>query len=115
MIQPRNFGRAMVDAWSVVVAMVVCCCRRRCGNVVVCLKSFRIVFVFVQELLTDIACPTLIIHGDKDPMVGDEHPQFLLKNIKNSKLINVTEGKHNLHLKFAEEFNKRAKYFLLNG
>ena len=105
----------MVDAWSVVVAMVVCCCRRRCGNVVVCLKSFRIVFVFVQELLTDIACPTLIIHGDKDPMVGDEHPQFLLKNIKNSKLINVTEGKHNLHLKFAEEFNKRAKYFLLNG
>jgi len=68
-----------------------------------------------RELLTDIACPTLIIHGDKDPMVGDEHPQFLLKNIKNSKLINVTEGKHNLHLKFAEEFNKRAKYFLLNG
>ena len=48
-------------------------------------------------------------------MVGDEHPQYLLKNIKNSKLINVTEGKHNLHLKYAEEFNKRAKYFLLNG
>ena len=48
-------------------------------------------------------------------MVDDEHPQFLQENIKNSKLINVTEGKHNLHLKYAEEFNKRAKYFLLNG
>jgi len=68
-----------------------------------------------RELLADITCPTLIIHGDKDPMVGDEHPQFLLTNIKNSKLINVTEGKHNLHLKYANEFNKRVKYFLLNG
>jgi len=68
-----------------------------------------------RELLADIKCPTLIIHGDKDPMVGDEHPQYLLDNIANSKLIHVTEGKHNLHLKYAEEFNKRAKYFLLNG
>jgi len=68
-----------------------------------------------RELLADIVCPTLIIHGDKDAMVDDEHPQFLQENIKNSKLINVTEGKHNLHLKYAEEFNKRAKYFLLNG
>jgi len=68
-----------------------------------------------KDLLATISCPTLIIHGDKDPMVGDEHPTFLLKSIKRSKLINVTEGKHNLHLKFAQEFNKRAKYFLLNG
>jgi len=68
-----------------------------------------------RELLSLIRCPTLVIHGDKDPMVANEHPQFLLNNIKNSKLINVTEGKHNLHLKYASEFNKRAKYFLLNG
>lgn len=67
-----------------------------------------------KELLKDVKCPTLILHGDKDPMVGHEHPKFLLDNIKNSRLINVTEGKHNLHLRFAEEFNKRAKYFLMN-
>lgn len=68
-----------------------------------------------RELLGEIKCPCLIIHGDKDPMVVDEHPRYLLNNIANSKLINVTEGKHNLHLKYASEFNKRVKYFLLNG
>ena len=78
-------------------------------------SGFLFLLATVQELLAQIKCPTLIIHGDKDPMVGDEHPHYLLQNIANSKLINVTEGKHNLHLKYAEEFNKRAKYFLLNG
>merc|ERR1712228_734560 len=38
-----------------------------------------------RELLADIRCPTLIVHGDKDAMVGYEHAQFLLENIKNAK------------------------------
>ena len=87
----------------------------RCYMVAHMIAADFFLLATVQELLADIKCPTLIIHGDKDPMVGDEHPQYLLDNIATSKLIHVTEGKHNLHLKYAEEFNKRAKYFLLNG
>lgn len=38
-----------------------------------------------KDLLQNIKCPTLIIHGDKDPMVLPEHPQYLLKHIKGSR------------------------------
>ena len=35
--------------------------------------------------VSQISCPTLIIHGAKDPMVGEEHAQYLHKKIKNSE------------------------------
>jgi len=37
--------------------------------------------------LSQINCPTLIIHGKKDPLVGIEHAEYLQKHIKNSRLI----------------------------
>nr|XP_057928292.1 valacyclovir hydrolase [Doryrhamphus excisus] len=64
------------------------------------------------ELLPLISCPTLIIHGEKDPMVPSFHPYFLLKHIQGSRLHLMPEGKHNLHLRFAEEFNKLVEDFL---
>ncbi|XP_032427948.1 valacyclovir hydrolase [Xiphophorus hellerii] len=65
-----------------------------------------------MELLPLISCPTLIIHGEKDPMVPSFHPHYLHKNIKASRLHLMPEGKHNLHLKYAEEFNKLVEDFL---
>ncbi|KAM8874047.1 valacyclovir hydrolase isoform 2-T2 [Spinachia spinachia] len=38
------------------------------------------------ELLPLIRCPTLVIHGEKDPMVPSFHPQHLLKHIQGSRL-----------------------------
>lgn len=38
-----------------------------------------------KEALTRIVCPTLILHGDKDPMVANEHPFYLASNIKGAK------------------------------
>lgn len=38
-----------------------------------------------MEHLPLIGCPTLIIHGEKDPMVPSIHPQYLLKHIKGSR------------------------------
>ncbi|XP_026202015.1 valacyclovir hydrolase isoform X2 [Anabas testudineus] len=64
------------------------------------------------ELLPLISCPTLIIHGEKDPMVPSFHPQHLLQHIKGSRLHLMPEGKHNLHLKYADEFNKLVEDFL---
>lgn len=64
------------------------------------------------ELLPLINCPTLIIHGEKDPMVAGFHPHYLLKHVKGSRLHLMPEGKHNLHLRYAAEFNKLAEDFL---
>lgn len=38
-----------------------------------------------KKQLPLIKCPTLILHGNKDPMVASEHPNYLLNNIKGSK------------------------------
>lgn len=38
-----------------------------------------------SKLLHKVKCPTLIIHGEKDPMVPYEHPQYLHENINGSK------------------------------
>ncbi|KAG5849856.1 hypothetical protein ANANG_G00076140 [Anguilla anguilla] len=65
-----------------------------------------------RELLPHISCPTLIVHGEKDPVVPACHPQYLLEHIRNSRLHLMPEGKHNLHLRFATEFNQLVEEFL---
>ncbi|XP_070567447.1 valacyclovir hydrolase-like [Ptychodera flava] len=62
--------------------------------------------------LKNIKCPTLIVHGQKDPLVPQYHPDHLVANIKGSKLINWPDAKHNLHLRYADEFNKLVEDFL---
>lgn len=37
------------------------------------------------ELLADIDTDTLIVHGEKDVVVPDEHAHYLNKHIKNSR------------------------------
>ncbi|UYV60320.1 BPHL [Cordylochernes scorpioides] len=44
------------------------------------------------EVLADIRCPTLILHGDKDPLVDSEHPAYLHKHIKNSTPVKLVQG-----------------------
>ncbi|KAG7488344.1 hypothetical protein MATL_G00034040 [Megalops atlanticus] len=65
-----------------------------------------------RELLPLISCPALIVHGEKDPMVPGFHPQYLLQHIHGSRLHLMPEGKHNLHLRFAAEFNQLVEEFL---
>ncbi|XP_020511095.2 valacyclovir hydrolase isoform X1 [Labrus bergylta] len=67
------------------------------------------------ELLPLIRCPTLIVQGEKDPIVPNSHAHFLSKHIKGSRLHLMPEGKHNLHLRYAGEFNKLAEDFLEDG
>lgn len=38
-----------------------------------------------KEYLDQIKCPTLIIHGDKDPMIIPEHPVYLTNHITGAK------------------------------
>ncbi|XP_048063823.1 valacyclovir hydrolase isoform X1 [Megalobrama amblycephala] len=65
-----------------------------------------------MEVLQLISCPTLIVHGAKDPMVPSCHPEYLQQNIKGSRLYVIPEGKHNVHLRYSTEFNTLVEEFL---
>ena len=62
--------------------------------------------------LPNIKCPVFLLHGDKDPMVGDEHFDYLVSNIKNIRTHRWPDGKHNIHMKYAKEFNELVTKFL---
>ncbi|XP_053715135.1 exocyst complex component 2 isoform X4 [Synchiropus splendidus] len=64
------------------------------------------------DLLPLISCPTLVVHGEKDPMVPSFHAHFLLQHIAGSRLHLMPEGKHNLHLRFSSQFNQLVQDFL---
>ncbi|XP_062953705.1 valacyclovir hydrolase [Cynocephalus volans] len=65
-----------------------------------------------RHLLPLVQCPTLILHGEKDLLVPRFHADFIHKHVRGSRLHLMPEGKHNLHLRFADEFNKLAEDFL---
>ncbi|XP_044741362.1 valacyclovir hydrolase-like [Chrysoperla carnea] len=65
-----------------------------------------------KEILSDIKCPTFIIHGAQDAVCHSDHPTYLHKEIKGSKLHVFPDGKHNLHLKYADEFNDMVTKFI---
>uniref|UniRef100_A0A2K6SJE6 AB hydrolase-1 domain-containing protein n=1 Tax=Saimiri boliviensis boliviensis TaxID=39432 RepID=A0A2K6SJE6_SAIBB len=65
-----------------------------------------------QHLLPQVQCPTLIVHGEKDPLVPRFHADFIHEHMKCSRLHLIPETKYNLHLRFADEFNKLAEDFL---
>ncbi|XP_078055106.1 valacyclovir hydrolase [Mustelus asterias] len=67
-----------------------------------------------KDALPQVKCPTLIIHGEKDPMVPRCHADYIHKHVKGSRLHLMAEGKHNLHLRFAQEFNSLVEEFLLS-
>ncbi|CAD5115809.1 DgyrCDS4751 [Dimorphilus gyrociliatus] len=66
-----------------------------------------------KDAIHKIECPTLVLHGMKDPMVPNEHPEYLKKEISDCETHYFPEGKHNIHMRYADEFNKVVNNFLL--
>ena len=62
-----------------------------------------------------IQCPTLIVHGDKDPIVPTSHAEWFANNIPNSQVYFFKEGKHNIHVKYADIFNGLVAQFFAQG
>ncbi|XP_050349477.1 valacyclovir hydrolase-like [Nymphalis io] len=60
-----------------------------------------------------IKCPTLILHGGKDPIVDSSHLNYMQNLIKNSRTYLYPDGEHHIHSQFADDFNKRVQEFLL--
>lgn len=66
-----------------------------------------------KQDLKQINCSTLILHGDQDPMISAEHPLYLVNNIPTATLFRFADGKHNIHQRYAQEFNQICQDFLL--
>ena len=65
--------------------------------------------------LHNITCPTLILHGALDVICHDYHAKYIAKHITNSKLKVLEKGKHNLHMKYADEFRTIVGDFLTDS
>ena len=65
-----------------------------------------------QEQAKGLACPTLVLHGAKDPICLQEHAEWFGANIPGATLRILPDGKHNLHLRFADEVNGMIRAFV---
>ncbi|XP_061395652.1 valacyclovir hydrolase-like [Musca vetustissima] len=64
--------------------------------------------------LNAIEAPTLILHGRKDPMKPFEHVAYLREHLKNTRYYEFPDGKHNIHIAYANTFNRLVSEFLLD-
>lgn len=62
--------------------------------------------------LQKVRCPTLVIHGDKDPLVGLEQPLDICGQVPDSRLERFALGGHNLHQQFPKQFKEIVEEFL---
>ena len=67
-----------------------------------------------RERLGEIACPTFLLHGGKDPLVPLFHAYFLHQGITGSRLHVFPDGRHDVHLYYADAFNELLGEFLLS-
>lgn len=95
------YGRELGPLWSEWMDSMIHILREKDGNI-------------CKDMLSSIKAPTLILHGDKDPLVPAFHPLYLKENINDSFLYRFPDGKHNIHLKYSKEFNSIVEEFLLN-
>ena len=65
-----------------------------------------------QQEAKAIRCPTLVLGGEKDPIVPTFHPHWFKDHIPGAALHMFPDGKHNIHQKFAAEFNGLVEDFL---
>jgi len=65
-----------------------------------------------RERLARIRCPAFVLHGALDPLVPAFHAEAIHRGIAGSRLHIFPTGKHNIHIRYAGEFNDRVHAFL---
>lgn len=66
---------------------------------------------FCRSEVEQVKAPVFILHGKKDPMIAPEHVPWLKQRLPNALYHEFPDGKHNIHLRYAEEFNKLVADF----
>ena len=65
-----------------------------------------------RERLADVRSPTFVLHGARDPLVPAFHAEAIHRGIAQSRLHIYPEGRHNIHIKYADDFNPLVHSFL---
>lgn len=65
-----------------------------------------------RALLSRVECPTFVLHGAQDPLTPGLHAETIHRGISGSRLHIFPEGKHNIHIRYADEFNPLVHAFL---
>jgi valacyclovir hydrolase len=68
-----------------------------------------------RERLADVRCPTFVLHGARDPLVPAFHAEAIHQGIAQSRLHIYPEGRHNIHVKYADDFNPLVHSFLTDS
>ncbi len=63
-------------------------------------------------LLGKVRCPVLVLHGAKDPLVPVFQAEAIARGIPGAELRVFPAGRHNIHMRQAEDFNRLALAFL---
>ena len=58
--------------------------------------------------------PCLVLHGNRDFVWSDEHPDYLVDNIPNARLVRFPKAGHSIHWMCYNEFRDVVQHFLLN-
>ncbi|XP_023171721.1 valacyclovir hydrolase [Drosophila hydei] len=66
---------------------------------------------FCRSEVEQVKAPIFILHGKKDPMIAAEHVPWLKQRLPKALYHEFPDGKHNIHLRYAEEFNKLVADF----
>ena len=67
--------------------------------------------ICIQEV-GEVQCQSLVVHGEKDALCPTFQAEFLAERLRDCRLVTYPEGKHNLHLRYHEQFNKLVSDFL---
>jgi 3-oxoadipate enol-lactonase len=66
----------------------------------------------VKNRLGEIKAPTLVAHGEDDPVIPVSSAEYLETNIPGAKLVILSKGRHMAIIEKADEFNKAVLDFL---
>lgn len=82
-----------------------------------CVKSIELPQKFdISNMLSQIKCPTLILHGARDPIVNyNVHVEPLSGKIYDSTIVQIEGLAHNIHQADPAQFNGILGDFVLNA
>lgn len=76
------------------------------------IQFYRTLGDICRSDLNKIRCPTLVLHGNKDPLCPNEHPKCLETHVPDVQVHHFPTGAHNIHQVFTKEFNRVVTDFL---
>jgi valacyclovir hydrolase len=62
--------------------------------------------------LEQIACPSLVLHGAKDPLIKARHAEAFQRQIAGAEYLVFEDAGHNPHLTHSDEFNRLVRDFI---